>query len=220
MQSMIEACCADMQAVFDRDPACDKYSQCMLYFKGFQAVQSHRIANWLWKKGRKVSMISEYTDENHVLNTSQNSRTSWVPLSVWSALAFVHNTDHIRLHSNYNTIHNLYTTHKVHSLHLIGNLVLSTPAEHKEIVLEFIKWPKIETSREEEWLMSFISREYLQHSWGQNALVWCWRGPFWLFEYQALSRFKFTSSASIVCSLPLEQQSWHTMSRGDCDYWT
>lgn len=50
---IIDACCADMQAVYDRDPACDKYSQCMLYFKGFQAVQSHRIANWLWKKGRK-----------------------------------------------------------------------------------------------------------------------------------------------------------------------
>ncbi len=41
--------------MYDRDPACDKYSQAMLYFKGFQAVQSHRVAHWLWHKGRRVS---------------------------------------------------------------------------------------------------------------------------------------------------------------------
>lgn len=51
---IIASCCADIQAVLDRDPACDKYSQCLLYFKGFQAVQSHRIAHWLWQKGRKA----------------------------------------------------------------------------------------------------------------------------------------------------------------------
>ena len=28
---------ADLQAVLDRDPACKKYTQCVLYFKGFQA---------------------------------------------------------------------------------------------------------------------------------------------------------------------------------------
>ena len=47
-----------MQAVLDRDPACDKYTQCMLYFKGFQAVQSHRIAHWLWNHGRKALAIA------------------------------------------------------------------------------------------------------------------------------------------------------------------
>lgn len=45
---------ATPQAVFDRDPACDKYTQCVLYFKGFQAVQCHRIAHHLWGQGRKV----------------------------------------------------------------------------------------------------------------------------------------------------------------------
>lgn len=52
--SIIDAAVADLQAVFDRDPACDKYSQAMLYFKGYQAVQCHRVAHWLWRKGRKV----------------------------------------------------------------------------------------------------------------------------------------------------------------------
>jgi hypothetical protein len=51
---IVDAALADMQAVFDRDPACDKYTQCLLYFKGFQAIQCHRIAHHLWDKGRKV----------------------------------------------------------------------------------------------------------------------------------------------------------------------
>jgi hypothetical protein len=53
--SIVDAALADMQACFDRDPACDKYTQCLLYFKGFQAIQCHRIAHHLWGKGRKVS---------------------------------------------------------------------------------------------------------------------------------------------------------------------
>jgi serine O-acetyltransferase len=52
--AIVDAALADMQAVFDRDPACDKYTQCLLYFKGFQAIQCHRIAHYLWSRGRKV----------------------------------------------------------------------------------------------------------------------------------------------------------------------
>ena len=48
---------ADMEAAKERDPACDKYTQCILYFKGFQAIQCQRIAHWLWQKGRKVPSI-------------------------------------------------------------------------------------------------------------------------------------------------------------------
>jgi serine O-acetyltransferase len=43
----------DIQAVFDRDPACDRYLQPVLYFKGFHAIQTHRLAHWLWNKGRE-----------------------------------------------------------------------------------------------------------------------------------------------------------------------
>lgn len=49
----MDAAIADMLAVKDRDPACEKYSQCMLYFKGYQALQCHRVAHWLWKQGRQ-----------------------------------------------------------------------------------------------------------------------------------------------------------------------
>ncbi|HEV2365873.1 MAG TPA: serine O-acetyltransferase [Caulobacteraceae bacterium] len=44
---------ADMRAFFDRDPACKGYVQPLLYFKGFLALQTHRIAHWLWGEGRE-----------------------------------------------------------------------------------------------------------------------------------------------------------------------
>jgi serine O-acetyltransferase len=44
---------ADIIAVFERDPACHRYLQPLLYFKGFQAIQAYRVANWLWNTGRK-----------------------------------------------------------------------------------------------------------------------------------------------------------------------
>ncbi|WP_425050378.1 serine O-acetyltransferase [Psychromarinibacter sp. S121] len=43
---------ADLVAVFERDPACHRFMQALLYFKGFQAVQSYRVAHWLWQEGR------------------------------------------------------------------------------------------------------------------------------------------------------------------------
>ncbi|XP_022936630.1 serine acetyltransferase 1, chloroplastic-like [Cucurbita moschata] len=44
----------DLRAVKERDPACISYVQCFLNYKGFLAVQSHRIAHKLWSDGRKV----------------------------------------------------------------------------------------------------------------------------------------------------------------------
>src|SRR6188472_2970920 len=44
---------ADMVAVFDRDPATSRFIDPLLYYKGFHAIQTHRLAHWLWKKGRK-----------------------------------------------------------------------------------------------------------------------------------------------------------------------
>lgn len=43
---------ADICAWYDRDPACDQYLTPFLYFKGFHALQSHRVAHWLWRSGR------------------------------------------------------------------------------------------------------------------------------------------------------------------------
>lgn len=43
----------DIQAYYDRDPACDRFMMPVLYFKGFHAIQTHRLARWLWSGGRK-----------------------------------------------------------------------------------------------------------------------------------------------------------------------
>jgi len=44
---------ADIRAVRDRDPATDRFSIPLLYFKGYHALQSYRIGHWLWKNGRE-----------------------------------------------------------------------------------------------------------------------------------------------------------------------
>ncbi|QFT93353.1 Serine acetyltransferase [Roseovarius sp. THAF9] len=48
-----QAARADIVAVYDRDPACDRFILPMLYFKGFQAIQAYRVANWLWRTDRR-----------------------------------------------------------------------------------------------------------------------------------------------------------------------
>jgi len=42
----------DILAVADRDPACTRLIEPMLYFKGFHAIQTYRLAHWLWNEGR------------------------------------------------------------------------------------------------------------------------------------------------------------------------
>lgn len=55
----------DLNAILDRDAAANTFIVPFLYFKGFHALQSYRIAHWLWNSGRKIlafhfqSIISE-----------------------------------------------------------------------------------------------------------------------------------------------------------------
>jgi serine O-acetyltransferase len=51
--SISEAFRADAMAVFDRDPACTRLIEPLLYFKGFHALQTYRLAHALWKAGRR-----------------------------------------------------------------------------------------------------------------------------------------------------------------------
>ena len=44
---------ADLVAVYDRDPATSRFIDPLLYFKGFHALQTHRLAHWLYQEGRK-----------------------------------------------------------------------------------------------------------------------------------------------------------------------
>jgi len=62
---LVAAARADIVAVTERDPACHRFVQPLLYFKGFQAIQAHRVANWLWREDRKdmAYMIQMRTSE-------------------------------------------------------------------------------------------------------------------------------------------------------------
>lgn len=44
---------ADLVATYDRDPACHRFMQPLLFFKGFQAIQAYRLGHWLWENGKK-----------------------------------------------------------------------------------------------------------------------------------------------------------------------
>jgi serine O-acetyltransferase len=55
---LAEACVADLNAVFDRDPACETYLHGFCFFKGFQAIQVQRIAHWMWKNDRKSLAVA------------------------------------------------------------------------------------------------------------------------------------------------------------------
>ena len=48
-----QAARADIVAVYDRDPACHRFMQPLMFFKGFQAIQAYRIGHWLWAGGRR-----------------------------------------------------------------------------------------------------------------------------------------------------------------------
>lgn len=43
----------DLVATRTRDPACDSLITPLLYFKGYKAIQAHRIAHILWRTDRK-----------------------------------------------------------------------------------------------------------------------------------------------------------------------
>ena len=43
----------DVLAVKARDPACERLFQPLMYFKGYLALQSHRIAHWHWRQGAR-----------------------------------------------------------------------------------------------------------------------------------------------------------------------
>lgn len=50
---IVDAVRDDIVAVRQRDSACPQYSTSLLYFKGFHALQTYRVAHWLWRQGRR-----------------------------------------------------------------------------------------------------------------------------------------------------------------------
>ena len=50
---MATAMRADLRAVRERDPASQRVIDPVLFFKGFHALQAHRVAHWLWTEDRR-----------------------------------------------------------------------------------------------------------------------------------------------------------------------
>ena len=50
---LIESARADLAAVYERDPACHRLLQPILYFKGYMAVQAYRVSHFLWEQGQR-----------------------------------------------------------------------------------------------------------------------------------------------------------------------
>lgn len=64
-----EALKADILAVFDRDPACERLIEPFLYFKGFHAIQAHRLNHWLWHGGERDFALYLQSRSSEVFQT-------------------------------------------------------------------------------------------------------------------------------------------------------
>jgi serine O-acetyltransferase len=63
---------ADIAAVVDRDPAVTRVIEPVLYFKGFHAIQTHRLAHWLWTRGRYDFALYLQSRSSEVFQTDIN----------------------------------------------------------------------------------------------------------------------------------------------------
>jgi serine O-acetyltransferase len=63
---------ADITAVADRDPASTRFIEPVLYFKGFHAIQTHRLAHWLWHRGRRDFALYLQSRSSEVFQTDIN----------------------------------------------------------------------------------------------------------------------------------------------------
>jgi serine O-acetyltransferase len=70
--SLGEAFRADLLAVADRDPACNRMMEPLLYFKGFHALQAYRLSHALLRAGRKDFALYLQSRSSSVFQTDIN----------------------------------------------------------------------------------------------------------------------------------------------------
>jgi len=70
--SIAEAIRVDLAAVYDRDPAVRRHIEPVLYFKGFHAIQTHRLAHWLWAAKREDFALYLQSRSSEVFQTDIN----------------------------------------------------------------------------------------------------------------------------------------------------
>ena len=66
---------ADLQAVYDRDPACTRYIEPLLYFKGFHALVTHRFAHELHNEGRRDFALYLQSQSSRIFGVDINPAT-------------------------------------------------------------------------------------------------------------------------------------------------
>jgi serine O-acetyltransferase len=62
----------DIAAFHDRDPACERLIEPVLYFKGYHAIQTHRLAHWNWNRGRRDFALYLQSRSSQVFQTDIN----------------------------------------------------------------------------------------------------------------------------------------------------
>ena len=67
--ALLDAMRADLLAVLERDPACTRLIEPVLYFKGFHALQAHRLAHWLWRNGRSDFALTLQSLSSQIFQT-------------------------------------------------------------------------------------------------------------------------------------------------------
>lgn len=55
--SIVSQIALDLLAIVDRDAACRSPLEALLFFKGFHAITTHRVAHWLWKQDRHLAAL-------------------------------------------------------------------------------------------------------------------------------------------------------------------
>jgi len=50
---LVQSAAWDLQAIYDRDPACQSALEPLLFYKGFLAITAYRVSHQLWRDGRK-----------------------------------------------------------------------------------------------------------------------------------------------------------------------
>jgi serine O-acetyltransferase len=68
-QTIAVAMRRDIAAVYERDPACERFIEPFLYFKGFHAIQAHRLTHFLWRNGERDFSLYLQSRSSEVFQT-------------------------------------------------------------------------------------------------------------------------------------------------------
>jgi serine O-acetyltransferase len=67
--SIGEAARTDLSAVVERDPASGRLLEPFLFFKGYAAIQTHRLTHWLWNAGKRDIALYLQSRSSEVFQT-------------------------------------------------------------------------------------------------------------------------------------------------------